>query len=192
MTNRYYTGIGSRSTPPDVCELMTYIARSFAGAGLTLRSGHAEGADQAFERGAGDRAEIYLPWDGFNGLWEDNVLFNKELFISAMRPTNSAYIVAAAFHPAWESCSRGARSMHARNVCQIIGPDVDDPVLSSGVVCWTPDGSLDGQGPKCGGTGQALRVAAAYGVHVTNLARPEHREMAERWLTNHSIERSNT
>ncbi len=41
-------------------------------------------------------------------------------------------------------------------------------------VCWTPDGSLDGRGPDTGGTGQALRLCAAYRVPVFNLARAEH------------------
>lgn len=187
----YYTGIGSRKTPLDVCELMTRIARAFASAGLILRSGHAEGSDQAFENGAGSFAEIYLPWDGFNGLWEDGALFNKDLFISARVP-KIAYDIAERFHPAWERCSRGARAMHARNVHQVLGRDPEHPVLSSGVVCWTPDGSLDGQGYGVGGTGQALRIAVAYGVHVTNLALSDHREMAERWLAENSIERSVT
>lgn len=190
MTGRYYTGIGSRSTPSDICELMTQIARSFAGAGLILRSGHAEGADQAFELGAQGKAEIYLPWNGFNNLDDGEWIGDGPIVFS--NPWQKAYDIAAIFHPAWKRCGTGARSLHARNVHQVLGRDLDHPILSSGVVCWTPDGSLDGQGPRCGGTGQALRIASAYGVHVTNLARPEHREMAESWLLENSIERSNT
>jgi hypothetical protein len=41
-------------------------------------------------------------------------------------------------------------------------------------LCWTPDGSLDGQGRRVGGTGQALRIAHHHGIPVFNLARLEH------------------
>lgn len=187
----YYTGIGSRSTPNDVLVLMDEIAHVFARAGLVLRSGHAKGADETFEFGAFDgygRSEIYLPQDGFNGL---RVLDEIEGRIVFPRPLTSAHRIAKEHHPAWDCCKPYVRALHARNVHQVLGQNPDHPVLSSGIVCWTPDGSLDGQGPKCGGTGQALRIATAYGVHVTNLARSEHREMAEQWLTEHSIERNN-
>lgn len=62
---KYYTGIGSRSTPPDVLALMTRIARLLRAENFTLRSGRAAGADQASEEGAGDKGVIYLPWSGF-------------------------------------------------------------------------------------------------------------------------------
>jgi hypothetical protein len=44
------------------------------------------------------------------------------------------------------------------------------------VVCWTPDGSLDGQGADAGGTGMALRVARGEtpDAEVFNLARNDH------------------
>lgn len=183
----YYTGIGSRSTPPDVLALMTSLARALAYAGFLLRSGHAQGADQAFERGAQEHTEIYLPWEGFNGLGAGDWIGDGPLVLP--EPLTSSYRIAKEHHPAWDCCKPSVRSLHARNVHQVLGQNPDHPVLSCAVMCWTPDGSLDGAGPRCGGTGQALRVAAAYGVPVTNLARPDHREGAERWLANNQIER---
>jgi len=182
----YYTGIGSRTAPSDALHLMYEIARAFARAGLVLRSGFADGSDKAFEAGCRDvdgRAEIYLPVDGFNGRYAvTSMELNPNVLVFA-KPLTSARRIAAEHHPAWDRCKPSVRNLHARNVHQVLGQNPDHPVLSTGVVCWTPDGSLDGRGPRCGGTGQALRVAAAYGVHVTNLARPDHREFAERWLS---------
>ena len=55
------------------------------------------------------------------------------------------------------------------------------------MLCWTPDGTRDGRGPRSGGTGQALRVADAagvgVGVGVVNLARREHHAFASTFLT---------
>jgi hypothetical protein len=42
------------------------------------------------------------------------------------------------------------------------------------VICWTPNGSTNGLQRDTGGTGQALRIAAAHGVEIFNLARPDH------------------
>lgn len=39
--NKYYAGIGSRKTPPDICQLMTQIAEELSQGGYILRSGHA-------------------------------------------------------------------------------------------------------------------------------------------------------
>jgi hypothetical protein len=60
-----YAGIGSRRAPAEILTVMTALASQLAERGYTLRSGHAAGSDQAFERGAGTRAEIYLPWPTF-------------------------------------------------------------------------------------------------------------------------------
>lgn len=170
---RYYAGIGSRSTPEDVLLLMESTAYLFAKQGWTLRSGGADGADSAFERGA-MRAmdldllepwpEIYLPWPNFNGRADGP---------DAIVPQHDAFNVAAAHHPAWHRLSPRAKMLHARNVHQILGPNVTKPNLSAFVVCWTP------RGKGGGGTGQALRVAATYGVRVFDLADPALRKRFE-------------
>ena len=68
-TPRYYTGIGSRETPPEALQTMARCARWLAEHGLVLRSGGAPGADTAFESGVdqADAKVIYVPWDGFQG-----------------------------------------------------------------------------------------------------------------------------
>ena len=73
----YYSGIGSRETPPDVLGIMEDAAFRLARIGFVLRSGKAGGADAAFqigvqkyclsldkekpERYSGGKAEIYTP-----------------------------------------------------------------------------------------------------------------------------------
>jgi hypothetical protein len=54
----------------------------------------------------------------------------------------------------------------------VLGADLTSPARF--VLCWTPDGSLDGRGRRVGGTGQALRIAHHHGIGVINLARLEH------------------
>lgn len=164
---KYYTGIGSRETPQEVLTVMTDVAKVLRQAGYTLRSGGAEGADTAFHRGSWDGefsiAEVYLPWPGFNG-WEDIEFAEKP---KLWRPIPEAYEIAAKYHPGWKYLSKGGRALHARNVHQVLGSDVDSYVLSEFIVCWTP------KGKGGGGTGQAIRVAKGYGVPVHDLGDPE-------------------
>lgn len=165
----YYAGIGSRSTPEDVLGMMTNIGQQLADV-WTLRSGFADGADKAFAYGteqADGKMENYLPWAGFNGAPDDD-----DRFIVMSQVANSiwhqAYELSAKYHPNWEACSQAARKMHTRNVFQVLGHDLK--THSHMVVCWTPRGS------GSGGTGQAIRIARAYGIPVFDLALEEHKQ----------------
>jgi hypothetical protein len=151
---KIYAGIGSRSTPEDMLQIMKIIAHKLSFMGWTLRSGHADGADKAFEEGASLK-EIYLPWAGFNGSKRSPnhiVTFG----------TDEQWQIAAQYHPDWAACSHGARLLHVRNVLQVLGPDCKTPATM--VLCWTPGGKGGG------GTGQAIRIANAYQIPVFDLA----------------------
>ncbi len=156
MTERYYTGIGSRKTPQDVLEMMTATAGALGVRGFILRSGGAAGADTAFEAGVTnpEGKEIYLPWPGYNG--------NQSPLHAP--PSREALSIAATIHPAWNRCSDTVKKMHARNCHQVLGADLKTPSLF--VLCWTEGGQLKG------GTAQALRLADLYDIPVYNLGDP--------------------
>lgn len=165
---KVYAGIGSRRTPPHICELMGECARRLADGGWTCRTGGAEGADGAFIAGAyrvpRAKVELYLPW----------ARYNDHRVARLYSPAIAAYKVAERHHPAWDTLTQPTRTLHARNAHIVLGAALDAPIRM--VVCWTPDGSVDGRGPDCGGTGQALRIAAgeAPRCEVFNLAREDH------------------
>lgn len=148
--NNYYTGIGSRKTPPEVLQLMSGIAIALGSRGYILRSGAAGGADSAFESGAGTEKQIFLPWKGFNG----NPSAHYHI-------PGQAFHMAEQLHPAWYRCSQGAQKLHARNTMQILGEDLNTP--SAFVICWTPNGA------EVGGTATAIKLAKLNGIPVFNL-----------------------
>jgi hypothetical protein len=176
----YYAGVGSRDTPEYILELMTQLAERLREDRMILRTGHAPGADQAFEKGATNCAEIYLPWatfqqdDGFYAardevgkIWEPTI-FND--------PTQEARNIAAGFHPVWGSLKPGAQKLMARNSHQILGPKPQSrPIPVEFVICWTKDGQASG------GTGQAIRIAEAHSIPVYNLYNAEDYDMAFEW-----------
>ena len=159
----FYTGVGSRKTPPDVLALMSRIARKAAQSGYVLRSGGADGADKAFESGC------------------DMVRGPKEIYY-AKQATVEAMAIAAKFHPAWHACTEYARKLHGRNAFQVLGITLDKP--SDRFICWTPDGCVTHaqRSRATGGTGTAISIADAYGIAVCNLAIATHRAIMEEWV----------
>jgi hypothetical protein len=137
-----YAGIGSRSTPLDILNIIRNAAIHLATLGYTLRSGGADGADSAFEAGC----------DSING--------SKEIFY-AHQATQDSIEHASKFHPSWTSCSTYVKKLHARNSMILLGKELLTPV--SFVICWTPMGN------EVGGTGQGIRVARSLGIKILNL-----------------------
>lgn len=172
-----YAGIGSRETPPEILDLMQAVARALAEAGWVLNSGGADGADTAFEAGTPlAQRRIFLPWRGFN---------QCQGIVAADLPAyREAEAMAARLHPAsgnpkvWDRI----RKMMARNMFQILGADLKSPVRL--VLCWAPKPVLENGRviDVAGGTGQAVRLAAAHGIPVYHLGLPEHRVRVEAFL----------
>lgn len=145
-----YAGIGSRETPRAVLASMTRIAAQLSGAGYLLRSGGADGADSAFEAGS-TRSEIYLPWPRF-----------RDHPSPHCNVSQAALNLAAKYHPQWQLLNKHAQLLHGRNSYQVLGLDL--MTKADFIVCWTKGGK--GQG----GTGQAIRLAQAFGIPVYDLA----------------------
>lgn len=161
---KYYAGIGSRKTPDNVLQVMQNLGFMLSELRYILRSGHAIGADLAFENGC----------NLAHGL--------KEIFL-ANDAEAKAMALAASVHPYWYSLSAYAQKLHARNGYQILGKDLKTP--SDFVLCWTPDGA-DGDSvptsPISGGTGQAIRLANRYKIPVINLKNENWKPKLQRLL----------
>lgn len=152
-------GIGSRKLqyyPVDQARVFQ-VAQLLAKRGWLLRSGGAEGADSVFEsafHSLGAPMEIFLPWNGFNGLFRDQRHIIPDF-------TEESENLMKHYHPKPDSLSGAAQKLMMRNGNQILGKDLDDP--SDIVVCWTVSGKAEG------GTAQAIRIAESLGVPVFNL-----------------------
>jgi hypothetical protein len=155
-----YAGIGSKKTPQRFLFLMEDIAKDLFHRGFTLRSGGAEGADSAFEKGS-QRSEIFLPWPKFRD--------NESTFV---KPTSEAYKLSSKFHPVWDRLSAPVKSLMARNAHQVLGYDLKTP--SKFIVCWTQDGCEDKKDrtARTGGTGLAIAIASYFSIPIFNLQNP--------------------
>jgi hypothetical protein len=176
MSTKTYAGIGSRETPTHILALMTKTADQLAKDGWLLRSGHAPGADMAFETGcdnAQGKKEIYLPWQGFEHskspyfLPDGNKLGKIEGYVA-----KKAYTLAKQHHPDWSKMTTRwikerkyrwqeyspAQKLLARNGLQILGQTLQTPVTC--VLSYTTNGEGEG------GTGQGLRIAKSLNIPI--------------------------
>lgn len=193
---KYYTGIGSRETPPEIKEVMTAIGFKLAAEGWTLRSGGAYGADQAFEEGWWDwflkqpagslaepRAEIFIPWNGFEDRYHGGAA-GGHIVMKDKTLLEEADDIASVIHPAWNArkpdgspvLSKGMKTLHSRNCFQVLGQDLMTP--SKFVVCY---GIPQGRSVK-GGTRTACELALNNNIQVFNLYLDEDRERINKWL----------
>lgn len=165
----YYTGVGSRETPPKVLETMRQLGKVLAEKGYVLRSGGAGGADTAFEQGCDDftkddkvgMKEIFIPWKGFSGRHrheQDVYCLDENLY------RNNCFDIAKKYHPGWHRVSQGGRSLHSRNVLQVLGQNIQTPTAF--VVAYA---KRDKNGKAKGGTAMAINIAEDNKIPVFNL-----------------------
>lgn len=162
---KYFTGIGSRKTPENIQTLMKEISQKYTKANWCLRSGGAEGADEAFRSGVLNptKAEIFLPWNNYNSLRKEDPGI---ILVSDKGILQEAGRIASTVHPNWQACSAGARTLHTRNVFQVLGATLDTP--SDVLICWAkPTGT-----GISGGTATAWALAKQYKVQCFNLYIP--------------------
>jgi hypothetical protein len=149
MEKLYYSGVGSRDTPPEICEIISEIAVKLEQMGYTLRSGGAKGSDEAFSSKIKNK-EIFIPWKGFG----EGIVPQE---------TEFAHNLIKEIHPAYDRLSQGALKLHLRNVNQVLGQDLNTP--SKFLICWAKTGHKE----PIGGTRTAWMVAKKYNIPCFNL-----------------------
>jgi hypothetical protein len=141
-----------------------------------LRSGGADGADDAFFEGVTPelrktRTQIFLPSKCFR---RHEAPLQGCIDASKLPAWPKALETVNRYHPAPWKLTPFARKLMARNAMQVLGPDLDDPVVF--VVCWTPGGEL------AGGTSQAMKIAMDHGIPIRNLGSSEELGSALKFL----------
>ena len=152
------TGVGSRKTPANVLEAFEKFARTASRGpyGAWFRSGHADGADYAFEKGAGDKCIVYLPWDSFNCQLP---ILGRGMALNIV--DEDALRIVEEHEPYAARCSNGVKLLKCRNVFQVMGRDMCK--MSDLLVCWTPNGDASG------GTGLAIKLARSNNIPVIDV-----------------------
>lgn len=167
---KYYTGIGSRDISSIEYNLVVKIGSRMAELGYCLRSGGADGADEAFEEGC-DLAEgeksIYLPWKNFNGYWMGPSVYS---LTGKQRAFARERLLELGVLPWFDNLSNSSKLFHTRNYYQVVG----STEVPSRVCIYIAD--IDWKGEPVGGTRTAVMVSKVLGVPTYNLRDNEERE----------------
>ena len=165
MPSMHYAGIGSRETPDSILGLIGEVSWRLDRLGYTLRSGGAVGADTGFELRSTNKVLLYADHacrisDGISRRIE-------------YAPADIEFMegFVRKHHPVPMALKGTPRKWMRRNTLQVMAHNLSGLELPQVdfVLCWTPDGSLDGASRSAGGTGQALRIARHHGIPVFNL-----------------------
>lgn len=160
-----YAGIGSREIDEETRNKILKIGQTLAKQEHLLRSGGAAGSDLAFEQGcdsANGLKEIYLPWPTFGSKWE-RPKSNSDIAVVSPKALKIIKELTLEYGDYNQKCKDWMWKLTARNVHQILGKDLNDPV--SFVVCYTKNGE------EIGGTRWALRLAKKMNIPVYNLGK---------------------
>lgn len=171
MTERFYTGIGSREAPLPILKRARGLGKELALKGFVGRSGKAEGMDEAFMKGFGEAGVgsfiNYLPYPSFrdslvlptgcrdvsyylDDVWKEAVMIARDIYGKG-----------------WFEITPGSRDLHTRNVFQVLGDDLQTP--SEFVLYWAEP---KGRNAVKGGTNTAFQVARKFGVKLLGVQTP--------------------
>lgn len=180
---KYYAGIGNREIPDEYTGVIKKIAEHLRKKGYILRSGGSQGSDSLFESQAGDRKEIIIPNNWFNGRSEsENVfVFNEE---------NDFYWeyfkIAQECHPIFCNLKPYVKRLIVRNIAQIMG--FSEKKYVDFVVCYTNDGAETTK--ECtentGGTAVGIKCACLLEIPVFNIKNASSVERLREFLKKNS------
>jgi hypothetical protein len=154
--DKFYTGVGSRSTPTEVLQLMTYTAKILDKLDYTLRSGGASGADCAFERGSNKHAIYSISRN-------HTPVSGKASIIPDLEPYRQLVLECCLHYK--NIRNQNIKDLHTRNICQVIGHIPSEIIKSDFLLCYTYSGEC------IGGTATAIRCAERFDIPVFNFGK---------------------
>lgn len=163
-----YVGVGPMTAGEDMCAQAKIFGQAMAEMGWTLRSGGAEGLDEAFERGAlegNGKTEIFIPSADFRKRFKssDKVIHTLDKHIEAMREV-------APLHENWSQLGTTVQMFLTRIPFCLFGEKLDKPAHF--VVGWSK------HYPHTG-AGIVLKMAEMAGIPAFNLAMPGQMDAVE-------------
>lgn len=158
------TGIGSRdSWKIKPCNILEFCEKYSEG--NILRSGEATGSDQYFRNfWKSDQLELYLPWETFNEEYRrQDIREDCYYTITPQQIDGNQILLKDRDIIDLSNRSDKVKSLHCRNVLQILGKDVNTP--SDVVVYCAPETN----NRVSGGTRTAVELARQMGIPTFNL-----------------------
>ncbi len=172
-TVEYFSGIGSRKTPPEICKILSKIGKKLQNVknpkSLILRSGGADGADKAFEKFVQSQNKIIYTPQNFNKKSE-----NLDICISELESILDPNIKLKNIRPF-------VKLLLLRDINQVLGDPINGWQKSKFLICWTPTENYASR--EAGGSRYAIRCALKHNIKVYNLINNQTMKMVLDWIT---------
>ena len=167
---KYITVIGSRETPQWALDRMAEVMLDYLDEGYIARSGGANGADHVVTQFCPPyQREIYIPWDGFNGLYHNGRDIIRWDFSPVKNDATATAQEVRTLLGAPQLTKQSHINFHSRNMMQVLGYNLDTP--SDLILCYTDNGEFKG------GTASALMLGRELGIKIINLGEPKNKEV---------------
>lgn len=178
----FFSGIGSRQTPPEICNIISKIGNKLQKVKnpkqLILRSGRAEGADKAFEKYVHSENKIIYTPQNFNQNPE-----NLDICIPELESILDPGIKLKNMRPF-------IKLLLLRDINQVLGDPENGWQKSKFLICWVPTENYSLK--EAGGSRYAIRCALKHGIKVYNLLNEQTMKMVCEWLKISQEQNANT
>lgn len=174
--NKYFTGVGSRETPNEICEIMKLIGKKLDERGWILRSGGAKpkrksnttfSADLSFEALVKNKYIYTVRNFDFS---EPNYSFCRNEVISVLDKHLNLD----------NNYDKFCQTLLLRDINQVLGSPKTSTEKSKFLICWTKSENYNDS--SLGGTRIAVRCALKHGIKVYNLVNNSTLEMIKKRL----------
>jgi len=171
MNRLIYSGVGSRKTPLEICQIMTKIGEKLQNKGYILRSGAAIGADKAFEKNVNPKNKCIYTVQNYDYSQENYDFCYNELI--SVWDKNLPF----------DEYENYSKILLLRDINQVLGSKNTVLEKSKFLICYTPHERYELSPPySVGGSRIAIRCALKHGIKVHNLVNPETLKTVKKWL----------
>lgn len=191
------TMVGSRKTPLMHCELLRRFAYQVARRGGVVWTGDALRADEYSYRGVREYiqdaeieysdamrlARVFMATDVSENCYAGVPYEHMKGHFDHCRAGprilrwRHARLIAADIHPVWDKLDQWSKALHARNIFQVLGQDLDLPTDLAVFYAEPKSGPF-----VAGGTNTAIQCAREHGIPLINLWYPETMIDFEEWV----------
>jgi hypothetical protein len=154
--------LANAGAPQEKKVVFEKLAQFLVSRGFTVRTAGGKDGEDAFEKGAGEKLEVHIPWKNFDG--------RQSAFC---KTSDEAKNVVRQFSPSFESLSKGVQTIIASKAHVVLGKELNTPILF--LVVWSLDGAETKKEctAKTGFVSTPIKIAESLKIPVFNLKRDD-------------------
>lgn len=154
--------LANPGAPEETKSVFEKLAHYLVSRGFTVRTSGGKDGEEAFQKGAGEKVEVHIPWKGFDNQTSQ-----------FCKTKDEAKEVVRQFSPSFESLSKGVQTIIASKAHVVLGKELTSPIQF--LVVWSLDGAETRKEctSKTGFVSTPIKIAESLKIPVFNLKRQD-------------------